>query len=272
MSEEKIKKEMFELSNHEKVLGVRLKFKDKLGFDCFLYKPDKKSDEYLDDRFILYDEMSGMSLGYVQQDLEVSLEKLKTFIRRKTEYENIVNMHNKNIEDGNILTKFSKDIKITLQYDKKLIQFTKIEYFNEFLEFSGLNNYFENIYCHKLGNGSNDYVQNNTCYIFCGGLHAPRGLKHEEKYINIQEELIPVIDVLDYLPVKNKGNISRDIIFYTRCFGKKYILANYIYDMNTLILSDISHDKNFEWIKPFIDNLKDNILTKNKDIQNKEIS
>jgi hypothetical protein len=271
MSEKEIKQEMFELSNNKKVMGVRLNYKSKIGFDCFLYKPLKTNEDYLDDRYVLYDEMSGKPLCYVQQDLDVSLEKLGVFIKRKTEYENIINIHNKMVSDGVILPKFAKDIKIILQFDSKNIQFPKTEYLQDFVEFSELNNYFENIYCHQTGNNQNDYLQNNTCYIFCGGLLGPKGLKHEEKRVYLDEDLIPFVDVFDYMPIRYKGVTSRDILFYTVYAGKKYILGNYIYDMNTLALSDISHGNDFQWVKEFIDYLKNNILTKNKENHSNKI-
>jgi hypothetical protein len=261
MPEEIIKEnEMFELANHAKVMGYRVNTISKLGFDCFLYKPK----DSLQERYVLYDETSGLEVGYVQQNLVVSIEKIKIFLKRKSNFEHLISVHNNSIENGMLLPKFAKDIKINLTFNTKTgISFPKTEYLEHFVSTFGLNKYFDNIYNHKIFNGQNDYVQNNSCYVYCQNILIPKAFKQEVIEMDIDYEKIPYIDVLDFQKPRTKGNIQRSIIFKTTLNDLEYILAIYLYDMNTLLLSDISHSDNYLWAAELMKKLKEILVPKN---------
>jgi hypothetical protein len=259
MAETDLKEEMFELANHSSVLGYRVQLKDKLGFDCFLHKPSHSGN-----KFILYDETSGEELGYVNEDLNVSIEKVKNFVRKKVEMNMIVSLHNDSVSIGNILARFAKGLKIQLTFNnKKNIIFKNKEYLDDFVKEFNLSKHFHNICNHSVDNG---YAQNDTCYIYCGGLIVPVGIKKEERKVEVNLETLPFMDVLDYIEPKAKGMVSRTITFYTQCADRRYTLAHYIYDMNTLLLSDISHSNDYVWVSAMMSYLKTNVFIKS-DIQ-----
>lgn len=238
--------EIFELAGGTKIEGERVDTKDKFSFNCFIAKTDSSYGLY-----VLFDEMTGLEIGYIREDKEESLKAIAELLRRKNDIEAINSIHNREVEQGNILPKFSKNIMMTYLFPKTNIKFKRTEYIEKFVNEFKLNRYFNSIFHHTP---LNNFAQNDTCYVFCNGIQCPTGIKCEEIFVDIDPTKLPFKDVFDFFYPKPKGTISKTKMYYTTILEKRFNIGYYIPDMNTLFLSDIPHSDDFSWMKDWFNN------------------
>jgi hypothetical protein len=237
------------------ISGYKVNSIDFLGFNCFIGEKT-----LLDNRYALYDEMSGLILVYISQNLEYSFKIVENALRKKEYITDIVQQHNNSITEGKILPKFKKEIKIIYRFDNKIGKSdinSKKEYIHNFVKKFDLQKHFFTITNHV----NVDFCQPDTCYICCGNMQIPKPSSTD--IIKFKVNDVPCVDIFDIAPPRYKGNTSTGKYLEVEFGNKVFSLGIYLPEMNVLYISDVSHVNDFEWIKEIMEYCKKNLFIKN---------